>query len=121
MAKAGRISVLEKRPQPGDLPAEMAPEIIPGKDFVFMTGATLANGTAADLLSICRTTPETKAVFVGPTTTLSEVLFEYGASELAGTIIRDPEAAIQAALSENHMSIFQTGQKVRIIRVLSSK
>ena len=107
MAKAGSVSVLEKRPQEGDLPAEMAPEVIPGKDFVFMTGATL---------SLCRKTPETKAIFVGPTTTLSEVLFEYGASELAGTIIRDPQAAMEAAVSEDHMSIFRTGQKVRVIR-----
>jgi len=116
MAKAGSVAVLEKRPQEGDLPAEMAPEVIPGKDFVFMTGATLANCTAEGLLSLCRKTPETKAIFVGPTTTLSEVLFEYGAAELAGTIIRDPQAAMEAAVSEDHMSIFRTGQKVRVIR-----
>lgn len=115
MAKAGSVSILEKRPQEGDLPAEMAPEVIPGKDFVFITGATLANCTATELLDICRETPETKAIFVGPTTTLSEVLFEHGAAELAGTIIRDPDAAMAAAVSEDHMSIFKTGQKVRII------
>ena len=94
----------------------MAAEVIPGKDFVFMTGAALANCTAGELLSICRTSPETKAVFVGPTTTLSEVLFEYGASELAGTIIMDPAAAMEAVMSEDHMSIFSTGRKVRLSR-----
>ena len=116
MAKAGSVVVLEKRPQQGDLPAEKAPEVIPGRDFVFMTGATLAHCTAEGLLRLCRKTPRTKAIFVGPTTTLSEVLFEYGASELAGTIIEDPQAAMKAAVSEDHMSIFRTGRKVRIIR-----
>ena len=116
MAKAGSVSVLEKRPQPGDLPAEMAPEVIPGKAFVFVTGATLANCTAGELLSLCRKSPETKAIFVGPTTTLSEVLFEHGAAELAGTIITDPEAAMEAAVSDDHMSIFRSGHKVRVIR-----
>lgn len=116
MAKAGSVSVLEKRPQPGDLPAEMCDEVIPGKDFVFMTGATLANNTATHLLELCRSSSGTKAIFVGPTTTLSEILFEFGATELAGTVIGDPDAAIAAALSDDHMSIFATGQKLRITK-----
>ena len=70
-----------------DLPAEMCDEVIPGKDFVFMTGATLANNTATHLLELCRSSSGTKAIFVGPTTTLSEILFEFGATELAGTVI----------------------------------
>ena len=116
MAKAASISILEKRPQPGDLPAEMAPEVIPGKDIVIMTGATLANCTATGLLSLCRKTPETRAIFVGPTTTLSEVLFEYGASELAGTIITDPKTVMEAVLSPDDLAIFKSGQKVRIVK-----
>ena len=82
-----------------------------------MTGATLANNTATHLLELCNRDEKTKAIFVGPTTTLSEILFEFGAAELAGTIITDPDAAIQAALSPDHMSIFGTGQKLRIIKV----
>ena len=99
-----------------DLPAEMCDEVIPGKDFVFMTGATLANNTATHLLELCRSSSGTKAIFVGPTTTLSEILFEFGATELAGTVIGDPDAAIAAALSDDHMSIFATGQKLRITK-----
>ncbi len=116
MKDAASVSVLEKRPQPGDYPAEMCDEIIPGKDFVFMTGATLANNTATHLLELCRRSPHTCGIFVGPTTTLSEILLEHGALELAGTVITDPDAAIEAAMDKDHMAVFRTGQKVRIIK-----
>ena len=115
MAKAGSVSVLEKRPQPGDIPAEKCDEIIPGMDYVFMTGATLANGTANHLLELCSLKDNTKAIFVGPTTTMSEVLFEHGAAELSGMVITDAEAAFEAVVNGNHKAIFSTGQKVRVI------
>ena len=115
MVKARRVSVLEKRPQPGDLPAEQCNDVIPGMDYVFMTGATLANRTAPHLLELCRVVDKTKAIFVGPTTTMSKVLFDYGASELSGMIITDPDAAFEAVISGNHKAIFDTGQKLRIM------
>ena len=87
MAKAGSVSILEKRPQLGDIPAEQCDEVIPGMDYVFMTGATLANGTASHLLDLCNIRDNTKAIFVGPTTTMSEVLFEHGAAELSGMAV----------------------------------
>ncbi len=116
MGKAGSVSVLEKDPQPGDIPAEKCDEVIPGMDYVFMTGATLANGTASHLLELCCKKAHTKAIFVGPTTTMSEVLFAYGAAELSGMIITETEAAFDAVISGDHKAIFKTGQKVRIIK-----
>ena len=115
MAKAGSVSILEKRPQPGDIPAEKCDEVIPGMDYVFMTGATLANGTASHLLELCNIKENTKAIFVGPTTTMSEVLFAHGAGELSGMVITNPEAALEAVLSGDHKAIFKTGQKLRVI------
>ena len=115
MAKAGSVSILEKRPQPGDIPAEKCDEVIPGMDYVFMTGATLANGTASHLLELCREKDNTRAIFVGPTTTMAETLFKYGAAELSGMVITDPETAFEAVLSGDHKAIFATGQKLRVI------
>ena len=116
MADAGSVSILEKRPQPGDIPAEKCDEVIPGMDYVFMTGATLANGTAPHLLDLCCLDDRTKAIFVGPTTTMSKVLFEYGAAELSGMVITDPDDAFEAVVSGNHKAIFDTGQKLRVVR-----
>jgi uncharacterized protein (DUF4213/DUF364 family) len=117
MARAGSVSILEKRPQPGDLPAEKCDEVIPGMDYVFMTGATLANGTASHLLELCNVKENTQAIFVGPTTTMSKTLFEYGAAELSGMVITDPDAAFEAVVTGNHKAIFDTGQKLRVIGV----
>lgn len=116
MARAGSVSILEKRPQPGDIPAEKCDEVIPGMDFVFMTGATLANGTASHLLDLCNSDEHTKAIFVGPTTTMSEVLFARGAAELSGMVITDPDAAFEAVVSDDEMRIFDTGVKLRVIK-----
>ena len=115
MTKAGSVSILEKRPQPGDIPAEKCDEVIPGMDYVFMTGATLANGTANHLLELCGMKDNTKAVFVGPTTTMAETVFRHGAAELSGMVITDAEAALEAVLSGDHKAIFATGQKLRVI------
>ena len=115
MTKAGSVSILEKNPQPGDIPAEKCDEVIPGTDYVFMTGATLANGTANHLLELCNMKDNTKAIFVGPTTTMSEVLFEHGAAELSGMVITDQQAALDAVLGGDHKAIFATGQKIRVI------
>lgn len=116
MGDAGSVSILEKRPQPGDIPAEKCDEVIPGKDFVFMTGATLANNTANHLLELCNIKDNTRAIFVGPTTTMSEVLFEHGAAELSGMVITDAEEAFNAVIGGEHHRIFDTGQKLRVVK-----
>ncbi|MBR0455504.1 MAG: hypothetical protein IJJ01_02475 [Firmicutes bacterium] len=121
MTKAGSVSILEKRPQPGDIPAEKCDEVIPGMDYVFMTGATLANGTASHLLELCNQEDHTKAIFIGPTTTMSEVLIDHGAAELSGMVITDSEAALNAVVSGDHKAIFSTGQKLRVIACRDSE
>ena len=47
------LSVLEKRPRPGDYPAEAAPDLIPAADIVAITGMTILNHTMDDLLALC--------------------------------------------------------------------
>ena len=84
--------VLEKRPRPGDLPAEMAGEILPRADMVAVTGTTLLNGTLAGLLSACR--EDAVVIMLGPTTPFAPGLFRCGIDVLAGCDVSDPEAAL---------------------------
>ena len=84
--------VLEKRPRPGDLPAEMAGEILPRADMVAVTGTTLLNGTLAGLLAACR--QDAVVVMLGPTTPFAPGLFRCGIDVLAGCDVPDPEAAL---------------------------
>ncbi len=94
-AVAGACSVLELRPQSGDLPAERAPEVLPEADVVALTGQTLVNGTFESLAALCR--PGAFLVVLGPTTPLSHVLFDYGVDALSGTVVVDVAAVLLAS------------------------
>jgi uncharacterized protein (DUF4213/DUF364 family) len=85
--------VLEKRPGEGDLPAEAATEVIPQADVVAITGTSLINHTFEELMGLCR--PEAFILVVGPTTPLSPVLFDYGASVISGTVVTDSETVLR--------------------------
>jgi uncharacterized protein (DUF4213/DUF364 family) len=93
-ARVGELKILERRPQPGDFPAEAAPDIIPAAAVVAITGMTVANGSLENLLSLCR--PESLVILLGPTTPLSPILFEYGVDILAGAIVEKPVPVLHA-------------------------
>lgn len=95
--RVGRLSVLEQRPKGDDLPAEMAPEVIPQADIVAITSLTLLNRTFDGLLALC--SPETLVVLLGPTTPLSPVLFDHGVNILSGSLVEDVPSVLRG-LSE---------------------
>ena len=92
-ARVGRLLVLEQNPQEGDLPASAAPEIIPQADVLAITAMTLLNHTFEDLIALRQ--PGTPTLIVGPTTPLSLVLFELGATVLSGAVVEQPEAVLR--------------------------
>ncbi len=86
--------VLELNPGPDDLPAHMAPEVIPQADVVAITGMTLVNGTFEDLAALCR--PDAYVLVLGPSTPLSPLLFDYGVDAVSGTLVTDIPAVVTA-------------------------
>jgi len=92
---AARLWVLELRPQPGDLRAGEAGEIVPQADIVAITGSAFINHSLEGLLGLCRA--ESFVVVLGPTTPLSPVLFDYGADVISGTRVAEPELALRCA------------------------
>ncbi|MGC8781026.1 MAG: Rossmann-like domain-containing protein [Anaerolineae bacterium] len=86
--------VLELNPGPDDLPASMAPELIPQADVVAITGMTLVNGTFDGLIALCR--PDAWVVVLGPSTPLSPLLFDYGVHAISGTVVTDIPAVVTA-------------------------
>jgi uncharacterized protein len=91
--RVGRLIVLEQNPQEGDLPASAASEIIPQADVLAITAMTLLNHTFDDLIAMRR--PGTPMLIVGPTTPLSPVLFDMGATILSGAVVEQPEAVLR--------------------------
>ena len=90
--RVGKLIVLEQNPQEGDLPASAASEIVPQADVLAITAMTLLNRTFDDLIALRR--PGTTTLIVGPTTPLSPVLFDMGATILSGAVVEQPEAVL---------------------------
>ena len=88
----GSLSVLEKRPRPGDYPAEAAPDLIPAADIVAITGMTILNHTMDDLLALC--SPQAQVIVLGPSTPLSPVLFDLGVDFISGTLVTDEKEVL---------------------------
>ncbi|MEN6622251.1 MAG: DUF364 domain-containing protein [Smithella sp.] len=95
LAKDARnLWIIEKRPGPGDYPEEQGNVFIPQSDIVIITSTTLLNNTLPGILKLCRT--ESVKMLLGPTTPLSEALFEYGIDVLAGSVVTQKNTVLKS-------------------------
>lgn len=92
--RVGKLTILEQNPHEGELPAEMARQILPQVDVVAMTAMTLVNHTFDELMSLCP--PQAIKLLLGPSTPMHPAAFDYGLSLLSGSVVTDPDAVIRA-------------------------
>jgi uncharacterized protein (DUF4213/DUF364 family) len=90
----GALDVLERSPQPGDLPEDAAVEVLPRADVVAITGMTLVNRTLSRLLTLC--SAEARILLLGPSTPLSPALFRQGIHILSGAVVTDIPHVLRA-------------------------
>ena len=88
---AAKFSIIEKRPQEGDLTAEDAVKVIPESDVVAITGVTCLNDTIEGLLALKKR--GATVVMVGPSVPLSPALFDFGVDVIGGMHVVDAEQA----------------------------
>ncbi|MDG2284973.1 MAG: DUF364 domain-containing protein, partial [Alphaproteobacteria bacterium] len=88
--------VLERNPGPDDLPADAAPDVIPGCTHLIITATTWVNASLAGLL---RLVDGAHVSLVGPGTPLSPLLLDQGIHRLSGFVVTDPPA-MRRAISE---------------------
>lgn len=107
---AAQLWVIEKYPMEGEYPAAAAADLIPRAEVVALTGSALINHTLDGLLSLCR--PGAYVVVLGPSTPLSPVLFNHGATIISGARVIDEEAALRTI---GQGAIFQQVQGTRLL------
>jgi uncharacterized protein len=83
-----RAYLLEMNPREGELPPFAAEEVIPESDIVVITGTTLINKTLERLLELSR---GKICAVLGPSTPLSDVLFDFGATVIGGVRVVDQD------------------------------
>lgn len=109
---ARQLWVIEQHPAKGEFPAQSAEELIPQADIVAITGSALINHTLDGLLALC---PKNVLVMVlGPSTPLSQVLFDHGATMISGTRVINEEAVLRTVAQGAH---FPQVEGVRLLTV----
>ena len=107
----GSLWVIEQHPTDDDHPAESAVDLIPRADVVALTASALINHTLDDLLTLC--SPDALVLILGPSTPLSPVLFEHGATIIAGSRVLHEEPVL------NSIGQGATFQQVKGVRLLA--
>ena len=92
--QAKNLWVIEKQPGPGDFPEEKGKDFIPQSDIVVITGTTLLNGTLDGILGLCG--KNSVKMLLGPTTPISDVLFEHGIDVLAGSVVTEKDTVLRS-------------------------
>ncbi len=94
---AANLWVIEQHPVGDEYPADSAARLIPRADIVALTGSALINHTLDHLLDLC--SPDALVMVLGPSTPLSPVLFDHGATIIAGSRVAD-EIAVMSCIGQ---------------------
>jgi uncharacterized protein (DUF4213/DUF364 family) len=92
--EAKNLWIIEKQPRPGDYPEEKGNDFLPQSDIVVISSTTLINHTLPGILGLCRR--GSVKMLLGPTTPLSETLFEYGIDILAGSVVTEKDVVLRS-------------------------
>jgi uncharacterized protein (DUF4213/DUF364 family) len=107
---AAQLWVLEQHPTADEYAAESAAELIPQADVAALTGSALINHTLDGLLDLCRS--DAMVMVLGPSTPLSPLLFQHGATYISGTHVIDEKVVLQAVAQG---AVFQQLEGVRLL------
>ena len=103
------FTVFEREPRPGDLPDTAEEYLLPRMDLVFITGMALTNKTLPRLLQL---TSGCRVVMTGPSTPLSDILFDFGVDTVSGLAVADTESGLAAVQSDHWHDIYETARRV---------
>ncbi|MDR1578351.1 MAG: DUF364 domain-containing protein [Deltaproteobacteria bacterium] len=103
---AKEFYILERDPQPGDLPDTAAEYLLPEMEMVFVTGSSLVNKTLPRLLELAA---GAWVGLVGPSVPLLPSLFDFPLSSLSGSVFVDYPLIAKAIKEGQTSSLFRYG------------
>lgn len=106
-----QVSILERLPEPGDYPDSACEYILPKQDLVFITGSAFTNKTLPRLLELSK---NARTVIVGPSTPMSDILFDYHVDEISGLITGDIPFDDFVSIGNDDISLSKVGTRIRL-------
>ncbi|MEG2441119.1 MAG: DUF364 domain-containing protein [Acetivibrio sp.] len=104
--------ILERETREGDYPDSACEYILPGMDYVFITGCTLVNKTLPRLLDLSK---NAKIIMAGPSVPAASALFQYGVSEIGSTIF-EKEDGVKALILQGQGKVMAKEGKTICIK-----
>lgn len=95
----------------GSFPVQAADYLLPEQDLVYLPCYSEITKELPRYLSLCQ---NTVAVVCGPSITMSPLLFDYGAFDLAGLVITDADVAFESACGTAVKKMFAAGEKASL-------
>ena len=109
-----KLTILERNPGKGDYPDPACEYILADQDYILVTGSTLVNKTLPRLLQLKKN--GTKLMMIGPSVTMSSVLYDYGADVLSGMVIVDADEAEAIIRKDSCRGIFKAGKMINLVK-----
>jgi uncharacterized protein (DUF4213/DUF364 family) len=103
------LTILERKPQQGDLPDTACEFVLPGQDIVVITAVTLINKTLPRLLQLAQ---GARIVLTGPTTPLTPILFDFGIEMLAGLVVENEAHVLRTVQEGGQHQLFDSGARM---------
>lgn len=103
------LTILERKPQQGDLPDPACEYVLADQDIVVITAVTLINKTLPRLLQLAK---GAKVVLTGPSTPLTPLLYDHGIAMLAGLIVQDEAHVLRVLQEGGQHQLFESGARM---------
>lgn len=103
------LTILERKPQAGDLPDPACEYVLPDQDIVVITAVTLINKTLPRLLQLAQ---GARIVLTGPTTPLTPILYDFGIEMLAGLVVENETDVLRTVQEGGQHQLFDSGARM---------
>lgn len=111
---ARQVWVFEQPPRVDEFGSDSIPILVPQADIVAITGSSVINHTIDMILPFAK--PDSTVVLLGPSTPLSEKLFEIGVDAMFGVRVVNVQQVVESVVAGAGFQKMQGLQRVALLR-----